>query len=128
MMPQYTAAALVSENKTLATPASVDSIPTSDEAEDHVSMSPISARKTAKIIENLQFIIAIEIMLAVQAIDLRCEIQKVKPEEALGKKTRIAYKVIREIVPKLIQDRVISPDINAIVEIIKNRSIIEEMN
>ncbi len=127
MMPQYTAAALVSENKTLATPASVDSIPTSDEAEDHVSMSPISARKTAKIVENLHYIIAIEMMLAVQAIDLRCGIQKIKPEKALGIKTRIAYKVIRNAIPKLIQDRVISPDINKIVEIIKDSSINKEM-
>ncbi|HUT82005.1 MAG TPA: aromatic amino acid lyase [Candidatus Bathyarchaeia archaeon] len=124
MMPQYTAAALVSENKTLATPASVDSIPTSDEAEDHVSMSPIAARKTASILDNLQYIIAIEMMLAVQAIDLRCEIQKVLPEKALGKKTRIAYKVIREAVPKLVHDRIIYPDINKIAEIVKSGEII----
>jgi histidine ammonia-lyase len=128
MMPQYTAAALVSENKTLATPASVDSIPTSDEAEDHVSMSPISARKAAKVIENLQFIIAIEMMLAVQAIDLRCEIQNVKPEVALGKKTRVAYKEIRKVVEKLIQDRVIYPDINKIVEIVKKGSIVKAIS
>jgi len=127
MMPQYTAAALVSENKTLATPASVDSIPTSDEAEDHVSMSPIAARKAAAIIENLEFIIAIEMMLAVQAIDLRCEIQKIAPEDALGKKTKIAYKAIREAVPKLIEDRVIYPDINKIAEIIKESTIINEI-
>ncbi len=125
MMPQYTAAALVSENKVLAAPASVDSIPTSDEAEDHVSMSPIAARKTAQIIENLEYIIAIEMMLAVQAIDLRCEIQKIPHEKALGKTTYEAYKIIREFVPKLIRDRVIYPDINKIVDLIKNGKIIE---
>ncbi len=127
MMPQYTAAALVSENKTLATPASVDSIPTSDEAEDHVSMSPIAARKTAAILDNLQYIIAIEMMLAVQAIDLRCEIQKITPEKALGKKTRIAYRAIRKVVPKLVHDRIIYPDINKIAEIISNGKIVEEL-
>jgi len=128
MMPQYTAAALVSENKVLAAPAAVDSIPTSDEAEDHVSMSPIAARKTAQIIENLQYIIAIEMMLAVQAIDLRCEIQKIPHEKALGKTTYKAYKVIREIVPKLIHDRVIYPDINKIVDLIKCGKIKEIIN
>ncbi|MCK5045687.1 MAG: aromatic amino acid lyase, partial [Candidatus Heimdallarchaeota archaeon] len=127
MMPQYTAAALVSENKVLAAPASVDSIPTSDEAEDHVSMSPIAARKTAKILENLQFIIAIEMMLAVQAIDLRCDIQKIPHKEALGKATYKAYKVIRKSVPKLIHDRIIYPDINKIADLIKNGKVIADI-
>ncbi len=127
MMPQYTAAALVSENKVLASPASVDSIPTSDEAEDHVSMSPIAARKTANILENLQYIIAIEMMLAVQAIDLRCEIQKIPHEKALGKDTYKAYKVIRESVPKLIHDRIIYPDINKIADLIKSGKIIADI-
>ncbi|TET31170.1 MAG: histidine ammonia-lyase [Candidatus Heimdallarchaeota archaeon] len=127
MMPQYTAAALVSENKVLAAPASVDSIPTSDEAEDHVSMSPIAARKTAEILENLQYIIAIEMMLAVQAIDLRCDIQKIPHEKALGKDTLKAYKVIRESVSKLIHDRIIYPDINKIADLIKSGKIIVDI-
>lgn len=127
MMPQYTAAALVSENKVMATPASVDSIPTSDEAEDHVSMSPIAARKTATILENLQYILAIEMMLAVQAIDLRCEIQKIPPEKALGKQTYKAYKTIRSAVPKLVQDRIIYPDINKIAELIRSGSIVSKL-
>ncbi|NHJ48024.1 MAG: histidine ammonia-lyase [Asgard group archaeon] len=128
MMPQYTAAALVSENKVLATPASVDSIPTSEEAEDHVSMSPIAARKVVSINENLLFILAIEMMLAAQAIDLRCEIQKIPPKEALGDKTYKAYKFIRSIVPKLVKDRIIYPDINKIAEQIRNGSIIKKVN
>ena len=125
MMPQYTAAALVSENKILASPASVDSIPTSDEAEDHVSMSPIAARKLVAINENLSYIIAIEMMLAAQAIDLRCEIQKVTPEKALGKKTYKAYKYIRAVIPKLIKDRILYMDINKLTEKVKDSSIVE---
>jgi histidine ammonia-lyase len=128
MMPQYTAAALVSENKVLATPASIDSIPTSEEAEDHVSMSPIAARKVVSINENLLYILAIEMMLAAQAIDLRCEIQKIPPEKALGKKTYKAYKFIRSVVPKLVKDRIIYPDINKIAELIRRGSIIEEIS
>jgi histidine ammonia-lyase len=127
MMPQYTAAALVSENKVLAAPASVDSIPTSEEAEDHVSMSPIAARKVVSINENLKFILAIEMMLAVQAIDLRCEIQKLSPKEALGKRTYKAYKCIRSAVPKLVEDRIIYPDINEIAELIRKGTIVNEI-
>jgi len=126
MMPQYTAAALVSENKTLATPASVDSIPTSDEAEDHVSMSPIAARKVAKILENLEFILAIEMLLATQAIDLRCEIQKLKPENALGRKTRLVYKAIRQEIPRLIKDRILYPEMNQLAKLIHTGALIDE--
>jgi len=90
-------------------------------------MSPIAARKTAKILENLQYIIAIEMMLAVQAIDLRCEIQKIPHKEALGKDTYKAYKVIRKSVPKLIHDRIIYPDINKIANLIKNEKVITDI-
>lgn len=124
MMPQYTAAALVSENKGLAFPASVDSIPTSAEAEDHVSMSPIAARQVKAILENLKYIIGIELLLAVQAIDLRCEIQKVKPEKVLGKKTLLVYKYIRSFIPKLTKDRILYPEIEQIAEKIQDGSIL----
>jgi len=126
MMPQYTAAALVSENKTLATPASVDSIPTSDEAEDHVSMSPIAARKAAKILENLEYILAIEMLLAAQAISMRCAIQKVQPEKALGAKTREVYKQIRKKVPQLTKDRILYPEINLLAKMIHDGALVEE--
>ncbi|HUU77088.1 MAG TPA: aromatic amino acid lyase [candidate division Zixibacteria bacterium] len=127
MMPQYVAAALVSENKILASPASVDSIPTSANAEDHVSMSPLAARKVASINENLVYIIAIEMMLAAQGIDLRCETQKLNPKEALGEKTYKAYKFIRSIVPKLTYDRIIYPDIEKIVKSILDKSVLRSI-
>jgi len=73
MLAQYTAAALVSENKVLAHPACVDSIPTSSNAEDHVSMAPIAARHARRMIGNVQTVIAIELLCALQALDLRSE-------------------------------------------------------
>ena len=128
MMPQYVAAALVSENKVLAAPASVDSIPTSANAEDHVSMCPIAARKVVSINENLVYIIAIELMLATQGIDIRCETQKLDPKDALGEQTYKVYKYIRSIVPKLTQDRIIHPDIEKIAVKVLDGSIIEEIS
>ena len=124
MMPQYVTAALASENKVLASPASVDSIPTSANAEDHVSMSPIAARKVVAINENLIYIIAIEMMLAAQGIDLRCEIQNLNPKDALGDKTYKAYKFIRSIIPTLSHDRIIYTDIEKIAEKIIDGSIV----
>ncbi|MHA1156112.1 MAG: aromatic amino acid lyase, partial [Candidatus Heimdallarchaeota archaeon] len=123
MMPQYVTAALASENKVLASPASIDSIPTSANAEDHVSMSPIAARNVVSINENLVYIIAIEMMLAAQGIDLRCETQNFTPKAALGDKTFKAYQYIRSIVPTLTFDRIIYPDIEKIAEKIIDGSI-----
>jgi histidine ammonia-lyase len=71
MIPQYVAAALVSENKVLCHPASCDSIPTSANIEDHVSMGTIAARQAGDIINNVYNVLAIELLLAMQAIDLR---------------------------------------------------------
>src|SRR5687767_9086617 len=71
MIPQYTTAALVTENKTLCYPASADSIPTSLGQEDHVSMGSISGRKLFRVLDNLEFILAIELMCASQAIEFR---------------------------------------------------------
>ena len=71
MIPQYTTAALVTENKTLCFPASADSIPTSLGQEDHVSMGSISGRKLEMVLENLEYILAIELMTACQAIEFR---------------------------------------------------------
>ena len=69
MLAQYTAASLVSENKTLSHPACVDSIPTSANKEDHVSMAPISARKCRSIVKNTEYVIAIELLCAAQTMD-----------------------------------------------------------
>src|SRR4030042_173844 len=102
MIAQYTAAALVSENKILAHPASVDSIPTSADQEDHVSMGTIAARKALSILRNVQNVIAIEYMCAAQGIDL---LSPLKPSVPLDK----AHSKIREVVPKLEDDRPLSP-------------------
>lgn len=107
MIAQYTAAALVSENKILAHPASVDSIPTSADQEDHVSMGTIAARKAANILENAQNVVAIEYMCASQGLDYLAPLQ---PSEPLGE----AFKVIRTAVPKLEDDRSLAPDISKI--------------
>ena len=107
MYAQYVAAALASENKTLAHPASVDSIPTSANFEDFVSMGPIAARKARTVLENVEYIIAIELLCAAQAGDFR-------GPEKLGKGTKAAYKLLREHVPVLKEDRVLSKDIEAL--------------
>jgi histidine ammonia-lyase len=119
MMPQYTAAALVSDNKTLAHPDSVDSIPSSANQEDHVSMGANAARHTMEIIDNVRNIIAIEFLTAAQAIYLR----PAGPEK-LGKGTLPAYKIIRQKIPPLVSDRELSPDIEAIVELIQTDEIL----
>ena len=94
MIVQYTAAALVSENKVLAHPASVDSIPSSANQEDHVSMGTIAARKAREILENARRVLAIELMCACQAIDLR-------GDKGLGLGTGAAYRCVRNVVPFL---------------------------
>lgn len=117
MIAQYTAAALVSENKVLAHPASVDSIPTSANKEDHVSMGTISARKAREILENLKHVITIELMCAAQGLDL---LTNLKP----GKGTLAAYKVLRRHVSPVKKDRELSPDIEAVAKIIDNDQIL----
>jgi histidine ammonia-lyase len=117
MLAQYTAAALVSENKTLAFPASVDSIPTSAGQEDHVSMGTISARQCAQILVNLENVIAIELLEAAQALDFR------KPM-AFGRGTSIAHRVIRERISHLDADRNLSIDIAATRELVSSGAIV----
>ncbi|MDA0690725.1 MAG: histidine ammonia-lyase [Nitrospinae bacterium] len=118
MIAQYTAAALVSENKVLAHPASVDSIPTSANKEDHVSMGTIAARKAKDILENLKHVIAIELLCAAQGLDL---LTNLKP----GKGTLAAYEVIRRHVSHMKTDRELSPDIETITKIIDTGDVIE---
>lgn len=121
MIAQYTAASLVSENKTLATPASVDSIPSSANQEDHVSMGTIAARKARRIVENTRNVLAIELLCAAQAIDLRLKENKGKE---MGKGTKEAYKSIREKVKYLKKDRGLSEDIKNLAEDICNSELI----
>ncbi|MCX7951468.1 MAG: histidine ammonia-lyase [Clostridiales bacterium] len=105
MIAQYSAAALVSENKVLAHPASVDSIPSSANQEDHVSMGTIAARKARSIIYNAKKVLGIEYLAACQAIDLRGKYE-------LGKGTSVGFNLLREHVPMLNDDRVMYVDIN----------------
>jgi histidine ammonia-lyase len=118
MIAQYTAAALVSENKVLCHPASVDSIPTSANKEDHVSMGTISARQCREIIDNTENVIAIELLCAAQALDL---FTNLKP----GEGTLLAYKVIRESVPNLETDRILSDDIADMKALIRSGKILK---
>jgi histidine ammonia-lyase len=104
MMAQITAAALVSECKTLAHPASVDSIPTSAAKEDHVSMSPIAARKLAEIVENLSLVLAIELMVAFQAMEFLRPLTSSKPIEQ-------ARRAFRRVVAPWKRDRELAPDL-----------------
>ena len=117
MLPQYTAASLVSESRSLCFPASADSIPTSAGQEDHVSMGATSARKTATILANTEHVIAIEALSAAQALDLRAPL-----EPAAG--TRAARAAIRAVSPFLDEDRSLSPDITAVRDRIRDGSFV----
>jgi histidine ammonia-lyase len=123
MIAQYTAAALVSENKVLAHPASVDSIPTSANKEDHVSMGTIAARKCREILNNSEHVIAVELLCAAQAMDLLTAQNSLTS----GEGTRKAWEVIRGKVPFLSRDRVLSHDITTMVELLRSGEIIEQV-
>lgn len=114
MIPQYTSAALVTENKTLCFPASADSIPTSLGQEDHVSMGSISGRKFNQVLGNLENILAVELMFGAQGLEFR------RPAKCT-KYVENAYALIRSKVPKLENDRLIGEDILAICDMIKAR-------
>ena len=116
MITQYTTAALVSENKSLCFPSSADSIPTGMGQEDHVSMGSISGRKCIEVIENLEKILAIELLHSAQALEFRRPNKFSSPIE----KTLI---YIREKVKKLENDRILSYDIEKIVELIQKKAI-----
>lgn len=115
MIVQYTAASLVSENKVLAHPASVDSIPSSANQEDHVSMGSISTRKAKTILENVRKVIAIEIFTACQAIDLREHIQ-------MGMMTSRIYEQIRKHIPFIQKDEPLYIHIQKIEKLLMDES------
>jgi histidine ammonia-lyase len=120
MIAQYTAASLVSENKVLSHPASVDSIPTSANKEDHVPMSPIAARKCREVVKNAEHVIAIELLCGAQALDL---FTNLKP----GAGTLAAYKTIRQAVSHLERDRILAHDIQTMVGLMKNGELVKEV-
>lgn len=120
MIVQVAAASLVSENKILSHPASVDSIPTSSDKEDHVSMGTIAARKLKKILDNVSQIIAMEFLSASQGLDLLRPLKSSPVIEAI-------HQLIRSEVPFAKEDRVFSQDTKKIHQLIENRKIIDSL-
>jgi len=118
MMPQYTSAALVSENKSLCYPASADSIPTSLGQEDHVSMGSISGRKTYQIINNLEYILAVELLCAAQAFDYR------KPLRS-GKILEACHEMIRGQIDHAEEDRIFANDIKIAHSILTSKALLD---
>jgi histidine ammonia-lyase len=118
MIAQYTAAALVSENKVLSHPASVDSIPSSANQEDHVSMGGMACRKLRQVVENTMRVLGIELVVAGQALDLQ-------GHKGLSVATAPAYSTLRERVAFLEKDRVLYPDLNAGYAMIHSGQIAE---
>ena len=123
MIPQYTAAAMVSENKVLCHPASVDSIPTSLGQEDHVSMGSIGALHLLRVIDNVTRILAIELFTACQALDFR---RPLRP----GRGVETAHRRVRREIPFASRDRLFSADIALAIRLIEQggltRSLREE--
>jgi histidine ammonia-lyase len=121
MIPQYTTAALVTENKTLCFPASADSVPTSLGQEDHVSMGSISGRKLHQVIDNLEYIQAIELLYAAQAVDFRRPLKSTPVIEAI-------HALVRQHVSHIQDDRVFADDINSLHQIITDGSLLATAN
>jgi histidine ammonia-lyase len=122
MMVQYTSAALASENKSLAHPASVDTIPTSANTEDHVSMGPIAARHARAIAANTGRILAMEALMAAQALDFRL---RADPQARMGRGTRAAYDLVRERVPFIEKDEYLHPHILAVEGLVSSGKLAE---
>lgn len=123
MMLQYTAAALVSDNKTLAHPDSVDSIPSCANQEDHVSMGANAARHTLEILENVRNVVALELQTAAQAVDLRCAGRA----DLLGEGTARVQAAVRRHVAYLEHDRATAPDTQRLSELILSGELIAEI-
>src|SRR5690606_2530501 len=119
MVARYTAASLLSENKALAHPASGDSIPTSADQEDHVSMGMIGARKARRILHNTQQVLGIELVCAAQAVEFR-------EPALLGRGTRIAYEVLRRHLPPFEEhDRVVAHDLSIGLQLVTSGELLE---
>ncbi|HEX2092658.1 MAG TPA: histidine ammonia-lyase [Longimicrobiaceae bacterium] len=118
MMAQITAAALVSENKVLAHPASVDSIPTDANREDHVSMGAHAAVKARRVLRNAEAVLGIELMCAAQALDF---LKPLRP----GRGVETAYRLVRERIAPWVGDRVLAPDIEAVTALVREGTLAE---
>ncbi|MDQ3894870.1 MAG: histidine ammonia-lyase [Actinomycetota bacterium] len=117
MIPQYVAAALVSENKVLAHPAGVDSIPTSAGQEDHVSMGNASALKAWQVLANAERVLAIELLASAQGVEFLAPLQP-------GRGARAAREYVRSVSPRLADDRPLTPDIEAVAEGLRDGSLV----
>ncbi len=122
MIAQYTAAALASQNKVLAHPSTADSIPTSANTEDHVSMATNAAHHARQVVENVEHIIAIELLAAAQGIDFRRA--QLGASARLGQGTAAAYAAIRTRVPFLEHDAPLSPLIEAVHELVASGDLV----
>ncbi len=118
MIPQYVAAALVSENKVLAHPASVDSIPTSAGQEDHVSMGNAAGLKALRVLDNVERALAIELLVGAQAIEFLAPLTP-------GEGVRAVHDAVRELSPRLTEDRSLSTDIERVASAIRSRAILD---
>ncbi len=118
MIAQVTAAALVSENKVLAHPASVDSIPTSANKEDHVSMGVVAARKAVQVVANVRRVLAVELIAACQALEFLKPLESSPPLAAV-------HRLVRERVPAFDRDRYLAPDIETVAELVREGTIVE---
>jgi len=115
MLAQYTAASVTSEARMFAVPASVDSVPTVQHQEDHVSMGPIAARSARQVIDRVADVVAIELLCAAQALDLRRQ----AGEGAPAPRTRALWEAVRALVPTLVEDRMLNPDITTLSDAIR---------
>ncbi len=118
MISQYTQAALVSENKILASPASVDSIPVSGNQEDHVSFGTIAARKAREIIKNTEAVIAIQLLAVCQAYEFR---KPLKPSRTF----QAVYELVRKVSPAITKDRAFYKDIEKVVPLVRDYRVLE---
>ncbi len=126
MIVQYTAAALANENKVLAHPASADTIPTSANVEDHVSMGLAAALQARQINDNVEQILALELLCAAQGIDFRRE--HLGPEARLGRGTEPAYRLIRQQVPFVETDTLLEPYIQAVHRLLASGALVRAVN
>jgi histidine ammonia-lyase len=126
MLTQYTAAALASENKVLAHPASSDTIPTSANMEDHVSMGATAARQAAQIADNVERILSLELLAAAQGIDFRRKV--LGPGAKMGKGTQVAYDNIRRHVDFLERDATMQPLIEAVWRVVSSGELVDTVH
>lgn len=122
MIAQYTAASLVNENRTLASPASVHSLPVCADQEDYVSMATLAARQAREIVANTQAVLAIELLVGAQAVEMRLKEDSLTYRE-LGVGARVLYEAVRAAVPYLERDRYLHPDLVAVLDLVRDGTL-----